>query len=184
MTPAAFVALYALATVAFVPGAWMTLLGGSLFGIARGAAYSFLGAVAGSSLAFFVARRVARQPVARALASRPRIAAVERAVSARGLPLVLLLRLSPIVPFNVLNYALGLTTIRYRDFVAASVGMIPPTIMYAYAGRLAAEAAGLAGPAGPGRGASYYGLLVIGFAATGGAVLVVTRTARRALRDV
>ncbi len=179
-----FILGYALAAVVLVPAAWMTLAGGAIFGIVRGAAYSFLGAVLGSSLAFLIARYGARRFVASAVESRPRVAAVERAVSARGLPLVFLLRMSPLVPFNVLNYALGLTTIRFRDALVASLGMLPACVAYAYAGRVAGETAALAGKAAPPHDASYYVLLASGLIATAGVVLLVTRAARQALHDV
>jgi uncharacterized membrane protein YdjX (TVP38/TMEM64 family) len=165
-------------------GAVMTLVGGALFGIVRGALYSLAGAIVGSAAAFLIARYAARDLVARHLAARPRFAAVERAVSARGRTLVLLLRLSPVVPFNALNYLLGLSTVSFGDFLLGSVGMIPGTFMYAYAGRLAGEAAAWAGQAATPHDASYYVLLTVGLAATILAVVSVTRTARRALRDV
>src|SRR5438309_1635419 len=108
----------------------------------------------------------------------------DRAVTARGLPIVFLLRLSPIVPFNFLNYALGLTTIKLRDFLVASAGMIPGAIMYAYAGKVAGVALAVAGEAQVPRETSYYALLIGGLAATMAAVILVARAARRALRDV
>ena len=114
----------------------------------------------------------------------PRFAAIERAVSARGRRIVFLLRLSPVVPFNFLNYVLGVTTISVADFVVASIGTIPGAIVYAYAGKVTGEALALAGKAQVSRNASYYAVLVAGLAATVLATTVVTRTARRALRDV
>ncbi len=114
----------------------------------------------------------------------PRFTAVERGVSAQGRRIVFLLRLSPVVPFNVLNYALGLTTISLGDFVIASIGMLPGTIVYAYCGKVTGEALALAGQAQVPKNASYYAVLLGGLLATLAATAVVTRTARRALRDV
>jgi len=105
-------------------------------------------------------------------------------VSARGRRIVFLLRLSPIVPFNFLNYALGVTRISVGDFLIASAGMLPGAVMYAYAGKVAGEALVLAGQAELPKDASYYAILVAGLAATLAATAVITRTARRALRDV
>ena len=84
--------------------------------------YALIGATLGSTGAFLLGRYVARRLVARRLAAMPRFVAIERAVSARGRRIVFLLRLSPVVPFNFLNYALGLTTISVWDFVVASLG--------------------------------------------------------------
>ena len=114
----------------------------------------------------------------------PRFLAIERAVSARGRRIVFLLRLSPVVPFNFLNYALGLTTISVWDFVAASAGTIPGSLVYAYGGKVTGEALALAGQTQVPKDASYYAVLLAGLAATVAATAVVTRTARRALQDV
>jgi uncharacterized membrane protein YdjX (TVP38/TMEM64 family) len=114
----------------------------------------------------------------------PRFVAIERAVSARGRRIVFLLRLSPVVPFNFLNYALGLTTISVWDFVVASLGTVPGAFVYAYAGKVTGEALALAGKAEVPKNASYYAVLLAGLVATIAATTVVTRTARRALQDV
>ena len=107
-----------------------------------------LGAMLGSATAFLLSRHVARRAVAEWLTTSPRFGTIERAVSARGLRVVLLLRLSPIVPFNVLNYALGLTTIPLRDFLLGSAGMLPGALRYAYCGKVAGLAFAGRGPSG------------------------------------
>lgn len=184
VAPVAFMLLYAVAAVALVPAAVLTMAGGAVFGLVRGAVFSFGGAVLGSTVAFLLGRYVVRRAIERRLAAMPRYAAIDRAVSAQGRRIVFLLRLSPIVPFNFLNYALGLTRISVTDFVIASVGMLPGAVMYAYAGKVAGEALSLAGQAELPKSASYYAILVAGLAATLAATTVITQTARRALRDV
>jgi uncharacterized membrane protein YdjX (TVP38/TMEM64 family) len=182
--PAYFIVLYILAVVALIPGAWLTVAGGAVFGVAPSVVYSLIGGTVGSTAAFLLGRYTARDSIARRLASMPRLRAVERAVSVEGRRVVLLLRLSPIAPFNFLNYVLGLTTISVSDFVIASVGMIPSTLIYAYSGALLREAALAAGQAHAPRSTSYYAMLVMGLVATLAVTLVVTRTARRALHEV
>jgi uncharacterized membrane protein YdjX (TVP38/TMEM64 family) len=147
-------------------------------------AYALAGAVLGSTIAFLLGRHVARRLIARRLARMPRFAAIDRAVSAQGRRIVFLLRLSPVVPFNFLNYALGLTTLSLSDFVAASIGMIPGAFVYADAGKVTGEALALAGQAQVPRDASYYTVLLAGLGATVAATTIVTRTARKALQDV
>src|SRR3989442_1617447 len=105
--PAVFVAGYVLATVAFVPGALLTLAAGVIFGLVQGVLYVFVAAVLGSSAAFLIGRYVARTAVERRIAGNPRFSAIDRAVCAEGRQIVFLLRLSPVFPFNLLNYALG-----------------------------------------------------------------------------
>jgi uncharacterized membrane protein YdjX (TVP38/TMEM64 family) len=182
--PAAFILIYSIAVVALIPASLLTIAAGAVFGLVRGVVYALAGAVLGSSAAFLIGRYVARRLVASRLAAMPRFTAVERAVSARGRRIVFLLRLSPVVPFNFLNYALGLTTISLGDFVIASIGMTPGTIVYAYCGKVTGEALALAGQAQVPKNASYYAVLLGGLLATLAATTVVTRTARRALRDV
>jgi uncharacterized membrane protein YdjX (TVP38/TMEM64 family) len=181
--PALFILVYMVAVVAFVPGSWFTFAGGAVFGLLPAAVYGLVGATIGSTLAFLLGRHAARRFVARHLMS-PRFEAIDRAVCAQGRRIVFLLRLSPFAPFNLLNYALGLTTLSVRDFLIASAGMIPGTFLYAYAGAVAGHALVLAGQAEMPRTASYYAMLVVGLAATVAATTLVTRTARRALRDV
>jgi uncharacterized membrane protein YdjX (TVP38/TMEM64 family) len=143
--PVVFVAGYALATVAFIPGSLLTLAAGAIFGLATGVALVFAGATVGSTLAFLVARYVARGAVERRLAGNARFAAVDRAIAGQGRRIVFLLRLSPAFPFTLLNYALGLSRVRLRDYVVASVGMLPGTVLFVYYGKLAGDVAALAG---------------------------------------
>jgi uncharacterized membrane protein YdjX (TVP38/TMEM64 family) len=184
IAPLGFIAVYVVAVVVLVPAAVLTVAGAAVFGLTRGALYGFCGAVLGSTAAFLVGRHGARRFVARYAERVPRVMAVDRAVSMQGRRIVFLLRLSPIVPFNILNYALSLTALTLGDFLVASFGMIPGTIMYAYYGKVTAEAVALAGQAQVARNASYYALLLVGLAATIAATILVTRAARRALGDV
>jgi uncharacterized membrane protein YdjX (TVP38/TMEM64 family) len=181
--PAAFIVGYALAVVAFAPGSVLTLAGGAIFGLARGTLYVFIAAVLGSSLAFLVARYVARPWVEHKIAANPRFAAIDRAIAKEGRRIVFLLRLSPAFPFSLLNYALGLTRVRFVDALAASLGMLPGTLLFVYYGRLAGEVATLAGGAPVERGAGYYAVLGLGLVATLLVTTIVTRIARRALRE-
>ncbi len=181
--PVVFIAGYALAVVGFVPGSVLTLAAGAIFGLLEGTVYVFLAAVLGSTGAFLVSRYVARRAVEQRLEGDERFAAIDRAVGTQGRRIVFLLRLSPIFPFNLLNYALGLTRVSLADYAIASLGMIPGTLLYVYSGKLAGDVAAVAGGAGVERGAGYYAVLGIGFVATVVVTTAVTRIARRALAD-
>jgi uncharacterized membrane protein YdjX (TVP38/TMEM64 family) len=181
--PVVFVLGYALAVVAFVPGSVLTLAAGAIFGLAEGVAVVFLAATLGASAAFLLARHAARGAVERRLAGSPRFAAIDRAVEVEGRRIVLLLRLSPVFPFTLLNYALGLTRVRFADYLVASLGMLPGTILYVYSGKVAGDVAALAGGAGAARGAGHWAVLGVGLVASVLATTLVTRTARRALRE-
>jgi len=179
-----FILLYVASVVALIPATVLTIAGGAVFGFVKGATYSFIGGAIGSTCAFLLGRYGARRFVERWLAVMPRFAAIDRAVASEGWWIVFLLRLSPVMPFNLLNYALGLTTISVWDFTLASVGSIPSELLGAYTGKVGGEALALAGEAEAPRNASYYVVLVGGLVATAAATFLVTRTARRALRDV
>jgi len=178
----AFIAFYAVATVAWVPGSVLTLASGAIFGLARGTLFTLAGATLGATMAFLVSRHLARGALERRIGADPRLAAMDEAVGREGPRLIFLLRLSPAFPFTLMNYALGLTAVRLRDYVLASaVGMAPGTFMYVYAGFAAGQVAMGASGAGE-RGAGEYALLAVGFLATVAVTVFVTRIARRALR--
>jgi len=181
--PAIFIAGYAGATVAFVPGSVLTLAAGATFGLVWGVTYVMVGATAGASLAFLAARYITRDAIEQRLADNPRFAAIDRAVGHEGLKIVFLLRLSPVFPFNLLNYALGLTKVRFTDYFIACLGMIPGTLLYIYYGKLASDVAQLAAGAAVARGAEYYAVLLLGLGATIVVTTIVTRTAKRALQE-
>ena len=178
-----FVVGYAVACVAFIPGSLLTLAAGAIFGLVKGVALVFVGATLGSTLAFLIARYAARGWIERRLAGNARFAAIDRAIGADGRRIVTLLRLSPAFPFSLLNYALGLTRVKLADYVIAAVGMLPGTILYVYYGQLAGDVAALASGTQASKGAGYYGVLGLGLVATIVVTALVTRTARRALRE-
>jgi uncharacterized membrane protein YdjX (TVP38/TMEM64 family) len=187
--PVVFILGYAAATVAFAPGAVLTLAAGALFGLVYGTVYTLAGATLGASLAFLVSRYVARRAIEHRIAGNPRFQAIDRAVGREGFKIVALLRLSPVFPFNLLNYALGLTRVRFLDYFAASAAMLPGTLLYVYygkaAGSLAAAFAGSGGaPAAGGHSkAASWALLGVGLLATVAVTTYVTRLAGRALRQ-
>ncbi len=181
--PLVFIVGYALAAVAFIPGSILTLAAGAIFGLLNGILYVFIAATLGSCLAFLVSRHLAREAIERKLADNPRFAAIDRAVSAQGRKIVFLLRLSPVFPFNILNYALGLTNVRFVDYALAAFGMLPGTVLYVYYGKLAGDVAALAGGATLERGVADYVILLLGLVATIVVTTIVTRTARKALRE-
>jgi len=182
--PLAFVAAYAVAVIAFVPGSVLTIAAGAIFGLVEGTIYVFIAATIGACGAFLVSRYVAGSKIERRIQSDPRFAAIDRAVAKQGRKIVFLLRLSPVFPFSLLNYALGLTRVRLIDYAIACIGMLPGTVLYVYYGKLAGDVASVVGGAAAPRGAGYYTVLTVGLVATVAVTALVTRTARRALEEV
>ncbi|HIK32707.1 MAG TPA: TVP38/TMEM64 family protein [Oscillatoriales cyanobacterium M4454_W2019_049] len=181
-----FIGLYAIATVALVPGSLLTLGAGVIFGLAFGSIYVFVGATLGATLAFIVGRYLTRDWVAKKIEGNEKFAAIDRAVSKEGFKIVLLTRLSPAFPFVLLNYAYGLTGVTLKDYVLGSVGMIPGTIMYVYLGSLAGDLAriGMEGSASnPNAEIAQWVLRIVGFIATVAVTVYVTKIARQALNE-
>ena len=146
--PILFVALYALATVLFVPGSVLTVAGGALFGPVWGTLWNLIGATSGATLAFMIARYVASDWVAARAGER--LARLIRGVEEEGWRFVTFVRLVPLFPFNLVNYAFGLTRIRLGEYVLASfVCMAPGALAYTYLGYAGREAtSGQAGAIG------------------------------------
>ncbi|HHC73434.1 MAG TPA: sulfurtransferase [Thiotrichales bacterium] len=143
--PPVFMLLYALATVLFLPGSVLTLAGGALFGPVWGTLINLTGATVGAALAFLVARYLAADWVERKTGGRLR--QLKEGVENEGWRFVAFVRLVPLFPFNLLNYALGLTRIRFLDYVIASwLFMLPGAVAYTYVGWVGREA--LAGEEG------------------------------------
>jgi uncharacterized membrane protein YdjX (TVP38/TMEM64 family) len=179
--PFLFIALYIAAAVTLAPAFLLTVAGGALFGVWRGTLLVFIGAVLGASAAYAVSVRLTRLSFLAWLDSDPRVIIVRQAVAGEGAWVPFLLRLSPLVPYNLLNYALGLSHVRFRDFLIASVGMLPAIVMYTYYGKVVGDVAALAAGVAPPRGVEYYTLLTIGLITTVLATTLITRAARRAI---
>jgi uncharacterized membrane protein YdjX (TVP38/TMEM64 family) len=182
--PIAFMIAYAAAIVALVPGSVLTLAAGALFGIVKGTIYVFIAATLGACGAFVVSRYLARSLIERRFAKDRRFEAIDRAIAKEGRKIVFLLRLSPVFPFSVLNYVLGLTRVSFADYTIACVGILPGTLLYVYYGKIAGDVATAIGGAAPERGAGYYAVMIAGLAATIAVTAVVTRIAKHALEEV
>ena len=179
VAPVVFLLLYVVACVFLLPGSVLTLGAGAVFGVSRGIVIVWISATLGATAAFLVGRYLVRGWVARTIAANPRLAALDATVTREGRTIVLLMRLSPVIPFNLLNYAFGATRVSLRDYVLASaVGMLPGTAMYVYLGSVAGElAAGSARARTPLEWA-FYG---VGLVATVAVTVYLTRVARASL---
>ncbi len=181
--PLVFFGLYIVACVFMLPGSILTLGAGAVFGVVRGSLLVSLSSTVGATAAFLIGRYLVRGMVARRVAGNATFSAIDAAVASEGWKIVGLTRLSPVFPFNLLNYAFGLTRVSLRDYVLASwAGMIPGTIMYVYLGSLAGSLAELgAKECGHTRSTAEWALYVVGLIATVAVTMVVTNIARRAL---
>ena len=175
-------AFYILACVLLLPGGIITLASGFLFGAVTGTITVSIGSTLGASAAFLIGRTFARDWVRGKVTGRPKFEAIDRAVGEQGFKIVLLTRLSPIFPFNLQNYAYGLTGVKLWKYVLASwIGMLPGTLAYCYIGsgvRSLTEVAAGQSEGGWVQRVFFWG----GLGATIVVVIVVTRIAQKAMK--
>lgn len=177
--PIAFIAIYAVATVLLIPGSALTLGAGAVFGLLWGSVWVIIGANLGANLAFLIGRYLARDRVSKMIEGNEKFTAIDKAVGQGGWKIVGLTRLSPIFPFTLLNYAFGLTKVKWIDyFLASLIGMLPGTVMYVYIGTLGKVAA----ESGETSTAKII-LYVVGFIATVVVTVFVTKMAKKALNE-
>lgn len=180
---AVYFGIYVAAVILMVPGSALTIGAGFAWGFA-GVALVWPAATTAAIVSFWLGRTVARGWVARKVAASPRFRAVDEAVGEDGFKFVLLFRLSPLFPFGFLNLVLGLSRVRARDYVLATVsGILPGTFLYIYVGTLVTNAAALAEGERPeagvwGRVAFWGGLVATVLVTT-----LITRAARKKLRE-
>src|SRR5436190_909621 len=179
-----FIAVYAVATVLLAPGAILTIGAGFAFGLWKGFLAVSAGSTLGAALAFLVARFIARDRVEAIAKGNEKFRNIDNAIGRQGAKLVFLLRLSPVIPFNLSNYLYGLTGVKFWPYVLASwIGMMPGTLLYVYigtAGKAAVSAA--AGGEAMKHGWQYWTFMSVGLAATIVVTIWVTKIARHAVR--
>ena len=186
LPPIAFILLYVVITVAFVPASVVTLGAGVVFGVVKGSLLVFTGAMLGATAAFIVGRYLARDWVAQRLANRPKFQAIDTAIAQEGRKVIFLLRLSPLFPFNLLNYGLGLSQVSLKDYVLGTLGIVPGTMMYVYVGSLVGSLAMLGAEdtvQDPQAVVVQWIVRILGLIATIAVTVYITRIAQQALKD-
>ena len=178
-----FIAAAGFAAVLFVPGSLIAMLAGYLYDFVTGSAIAVVAISVGAFAAFLSGRLLVRDWARGQIRARPRLQALDHAVNQQAFVLVLLTRLSFVIPFNLLNYVFGATGVgRGAYFAGTTLGMIPPTVIWTYAGTLASDVQAIrSGEAGAALPSGY--LLVGGLIALVLAIFVIQRAAARALRE-
>jgi len=172
--PVAFGLFYVVAALALVPGSAITLAVGALFGVVMGTVVVSLASTATAAIAFLLARTLLRSRVEGLARKSKAFRAVDEAIADGGWRIVGLLRLSPVVPFNALNYLLGLTAVPFVPAVLVSwIAMLPATVLFVYFGAIGRDVA-----AGASRTPAEWALLGVGLTATLGVTVLLTRMAR------
>lgn len=173
--PVAFVAIYVALTVALIPGSLLTAAAGTLFGVAYGSIVVSVASTLGASLAFLIGRHIARSRIEKKIEGNENFAAIDNAVAEEGWKIVGLTRLSPVFPFTLLNYAYGVTRVKFSHYLVASwIGMMPGTVLYVYLGSLGKAAS-------EGKSPAQWAMYAVGLIATVVVTIYVTKIAKRAL---
>lgn len=179
---AVFIALYIAAAVCLVPGSLLTLGAGAIYGLPKGLACVSVASTLGACAAFFVGRYLARDWIEARIRSNPRFRAIDEAVAKEGWKIVGLTRLSPVLPYTLLNYAYGITRVSFLHYFLASwIGMLPGTVLYVYIGTAAGGLSSLGSDRG--RSPAELALFAVGLSATLAVTIFITRIARRALNQ-
>jgi len=132
-----FILIYIVSTVMMLPGSPLTFTAGALFGFWKGLIFVSIGSTLGASCAFMVSRYLIRKSIEKRVLKNKKFQSIDNEIDEQGWKIVILARLSPIIPFFLLNYALGITKIRFIHFIFASwVGMIPGTTVYVLMGTM------------------------------------------------
>ena len=179
--PFVFVIIYIVGAVFLAPSFFLTVAAGAMFGVWRASIVVFIGASLGASAVYALASPLAHSRWMNRVTRDPRVAAVRAAIVGNALWLTFLMRLSPVIPYNILNYALALSGVRYRDYAIGFLGMIPAIFMYTYYGKVVGDVAALAAGVAPPRGPEYYVLVVVGLVTIVVSTAMITRAARRAI---
>ncbi len=179
-----FFLTYALFTVLFLPGFILTVGAGAIFGLLGGFIVVSLGSTLGACLAFLTGRFFARGLIEQKVAESRKFSAIDSAVGKKGWKIVFLTRLSPVFPFNLINYAYGLTKVPFSHYALATwIGMMPGTLLYVYIGALAGNVAQATLAEQPETGTMELIFQIVGFLATIIVTIYVTKIARNALRN-
>ncbi|MGB3296723.1 MAG: TVP38/TMEM64 family protein [Phormidesmis sp.] len=183
IAPIVFILAYIAITVAFLPASVVTLGAGFVFGVVKGSILVFIGAMLGATAAFLIGRFVARDWIAKKVADNRFFNSLDNAIAEAGLKLIFLIRLSPAFPFNLLNYALGLTKVSLKDYIIGTTGIIPGTIMYVYLGSLIGDIATLGTGETPSNPTVSWIIKILIFVTVVVISLYIAKIARKALKE-
>ncbi|MEP0868790.1 TVP38/TMEM64 family protein [Trichocoleus desertorum AS-A10] len=171
-----FIAVYVLMTLAGLPNALLMLGSGTLFGFSKGVLYASIADILGATACYVVGKTIARKQIKKWLAKNPKFLEIDKAIARKGWKIILLTRLSPVLPSSVLNYGFSCTKVKFRDyFIFTWIGMLPVIAFYVYLGSFGFRMMGREG--------SPQSLLLqlSGLLATVATAIYTTRVAKRAL---
>ena len=178
-----FVGAYVVGIVCFLPASPFLITAGALFGLTLGTTLGLLANLIGGSISFWLARTRLRAALLRRFRHFEVLRSLDQAIRRDGLRTVLLIRSVPVLPSWSINYGLGLSPARYRDYLLGLVSAVPMFLMYVYYGKVAGEIVVLFRGDGPDHGWPYYALLVFGLVAAIAVTIILSRRTRRIMDE-
>src|SRR6476646_10896969 len=171
-----FIVVYILMTLAGLPNALLMLGSGTLFGFSKGVLYASIADILGATACYVVGKTIARKQIKKWLAKNPKFIEIDKAIARKGWKIILLTRLSPILPSSILNYGFSSTKVKFRDyFIFTWIGMLPVVAFYVYRGSFGVRMFGKSGTP------ENLLLQLAGLLATIATAIYTTRVAQRAL---
>ena len=178
-----FIFIYALWVTFLLPGLWISMLGGVLYGPFFGTIFVFIGACLGAELTFILSRNFFRNWSNQKIANFPKFQTIQKAVTKQGLKLIFLTRLSPAFPFALLNLFYGVSEVSWRDFSLGLLAILPGTIFYSSLGSIAGDVAKFDDVLMSGNSIASQALGWIGLLATLALVVLISKVAKEALQE-
>ncbi len=178
-----YVIFYALWVTVLLPGSWMSMLGGFLYGSLFGSIYVFFAAILGASLTFYSGRKLFGNWIQKRLVVFPKYQLIEQSITKEGIRFIILTRLSPAFPFGLLNLAYGLSKVSFKDFILGLFAILPGTVLYCSLGSLASEISRINEVLQNQDTLNSFAITLVGFIATFLVVFMVVQNVQKSLRD-
>ncbi len=179
--PLAFALMFSVLATLMVPSSFMKLVAGALFGFSGGLLAGWLGAMGGAILPFLIARHTMSERVQNWASKHPRINALDRVAGERGILVTALIRLSLVIPYNLINWAMGPSKIKTRDWIIGNTATVVPTIMYAWWGSKLGDALAIGQDASPPKDALWWSSMILSIILTVGGIIWMDRLSRNYL---
>jgi len=178
-----FALVYVFWVSCLLPGSWLSMLSGFLYGTWLGSSVVFVGAFIGAHLTFYLGRTFLKEWAKKKVSDFPKVQMMEKAVKREGLKVILLTRLSPLFPFGLLNFTYGLSDVKVRDFTLGMFGILPGTILYCSLGSLALKVSSFAEVLSGRSDTSSFIWNLIGILSTILVIVLVLRSTRKLNHD-
>jgi uncharacterized membrane protein YdjX (TVP38/TMEM64 family) len=182
--PMSFALVFTILATLMVPSSFMKLVAGALFGFTGGLFAGWLGAMGGALLTFLIGRHLLSEKVQSWVAEHPKMVSLDKVVEEHGLVVTIMIRLSLVIPYNMVNWALGPSKMKTRDYALGNVATVFPTILYAWWGSRLGDIITIGDGTGPPRDALWWSTMIISIVITVGGIIWMDRISRTYLESL